>query len=158
MKKIVINEELWDKRHLDEDYVNEELLSLYYKKEKEKEKEKLQILHKEVEKYCLNLLISYEMEEFIKKLPKSWIIPKLPLTETKLTKTEITKKTLELNILKNDGCIDAAIYLWEALRGNGDPLSKRERQRAETAIRTCLSQNNTININTIFCAISSAII
>lgn len=98
-------------------------------------------LHMAVEKTCVNLLIDATLGTIINKRA-----------------IEIPQKALELNLLKKEGCIDATIYLWEALYRNNDPMSKRERQRAEKAIHACLSRNNTININTIFYAISSVMV
>lgn len=132
----------------------------------DKQEKQLTQLHIAIEKACFNLLEDFaiefefgqELEDFIKKHPipgKKWFSKPKP---TKIpAQIEIAKKTLELNVLNKESCIDATIYLWEALCSNGDPMSKRERQYAEKAIRTCL-QNNTINLNIIFDAIDSATI
>lgn len=110
-----------------------------------KKEEQLRQLHIAIEEFCAKLLQDAIIDTTI------------AVITTKKT-IEVPAKALELNTLTNEGCIYAAIYLWEELCSNNDPLSKREGQRAEKAIRTCLLRNKTINMNTIFCAISSVIV
>ena len=98
------------------------------------------------------------IEEFCAKLLQDAIIGTTIAVITAKKTIEVPAKALELNTLTKESCTDAAIYLWEELCSNNDPLSKRERQRAEKAIRTCLLRNKTISMNTIFCAISSVIV
>lgn len=124
-----------------------------------KQEEQLKQLHIAVGKTCCNLLEDAIIRETMKPpigTGQKWLI-KIEPTPTQ--EIEIARKALEINIINtNESCINAAIYLWEALRGKNDPLSERERQRATKAIRTYLSRNDIINMETVFCAISSVII
>lgn len=98
----------------------------------QKEKEKLQLLHKEVEKYCAKKLLVATIDTI-----------------------KIIQQALVLNTKDDYGCINAAIYLWE--NAKNDTLSIRENRRAQNAIKQYVSLKDIVNMPTIFTAIDSAI-